>query len=110
MGRKPNKQATAATEPAADESEAALLGQLAAINDAQAGRGFDPEISMACAAITRALTGVRSEHRQHAKALRRELATVPHDEVVAYLRSLPEDKRRDVCREVLGSDDDEPLL
>lgn len=110
MGRKPNRLVAIPTEVNPDESEESLLGQLRAINSAQEGRGFDPEISMACAAVSRALTSVRSEQRQHAKAERRAIKDIPLDQIVAHLRSLPESKRRAVCSDILGLDDAEPLL
>lgn len=78
--------------------------------EALRGGGEHPSAIADIARIATSLTATLGELRQNAKAVRRELALVPHDELVAYLRGLPEDERRDLCREVLGSDDMEPVL
>lgn len=62
------------------------------------------------ARISTALTTALAELRQHTKARARELSTVPIDQIVTYLKGLPERTREDICREVSGSDDEEPLL
>lgn len=98
-----------------DEAEAECLAQLAVIRDRRMGRGddavgFDKDMAMATAALMRALVSSEGERRQRDKAEARTLASFPLDQVVAYLRQLPEHQRQELAREISGADDREPLL
>lgn len=62
------------------------------------------------ARISVALTATCAELRQHAKAAVREIAKIPLDQVVSYLKSLPEQQRIDIARELTNEDAEEPVL
>jgi len=62
------------------------------------------------ARVATALTTTCAELRQHAKAAARAIADIPLEQLLAHIKTLPEQVRQDFCRDVLGSDDQEPLL
>ena len=62
------------------------------------------------ARISVALTSTCAELRQHSKARSREIAGYPLDQIMAYLRTLPEATKADLAKELSGADREEPLL
>ena len=69
-----------------------------------------PSIVADVARIATALTTTCAELRQHAKARVREIASIPLDQIIAYLLTLSEAKRQDIAKQILGTDSEEPLL
>ena len=96
--------------PLIDLAEEEVRAQLAQIASTRVVGEFEPKAAMAAAALTRALVSAETERRQRQKAEVKAIASIPLDKVVEYLKSLPETQRNDLCREVLGTDNEDPLL
>ena len=62
------------------------------------------------ARISTALTSTCAELRQHSKAATREIAKIPLDLLVEYLKTLPDEKRIEVARQITNADAGEALL
>jgi|SRR6185436_2885063 len=62
------------------------------------------------ARLSTSLNQVCGELRQFAKGRVRALAEYPLDEIVAYLRSLPKQRRDEAFTIAFGADESEPLL
>lgn len=97
------------------ETEALLHEVIAKLRECMAsielrGDGEHPATVGNLARISTALISAAAEMRQHEKRRADAVSSIPLDQIVAYLRTLPDVKRRDVCRDVLGSDDELPLL
>ncbi len=74
------------------------------------GDGEHPAVVADIARISVALTTTCAELRQSAKARVREISTIPIDQIVAYLRTLPMETRLDIARDLTGADADQGLL
>lgn len=57
-----------------------------------------------------ALTSTLAELRQHAKASARAIESLPVEQLVARLKTLDPDQRRNVCRELMEEDAEGPVL
>jgi hypothetical protein len=95
--------------PLIEVAERRVRAQLQTIADAE-GAGFDKNAALASAAILRSLVSSEGERRQRAKQEVRTVASIPLDQIIAYLKTLPVDVRDALCRQVNGDGDDEGLL
>ncbi len=62
------------------------------------------------ARTSQAISATCSELRQIAKAHAIAVALVPEIDIIRRLQALPDDRRAAVCREILGTVDDGPVL
>lgn len=112
MAKTQQKAAPAPQPTLLDEYEAELRAQLQVIADrrAETRLGFDRDMAMATAALCRALVSSEGERRQQAKMALREVATIPLEQILAYLRTLAPSIRADIARDLTNADAEEPLL
>lgn len=105
----PDNDETASVDEAIDELRAHM--RLIAARRAELSPGsFDPDLTGAAASVGKVLIAGAVERRQRVKAHRRELASYSIDDILAYLRGLPEQTRVQLIRDLSGADDNEPLL
>ena len=64
--------------------------------------GFDPDLAAATASLTKSAIAVMAEQRQRAKDRKRSLSSFTDDEIIEYLRSLPERRREGIVIALQG--------
>lgn len=62
------------------------------------------------ARLSEAMASIAHQARQASKQTTRELRAIPVDQIVAFLKTLPEEQRVDIGRELAGFNDEESLL
>ena len=62
------------------------------------------------ARLSESLASIAHQARQSAKQATRELRAIPLEQIVQYLKTLPEEERADISRELAGVNDEEGLL
>jgi hypothetical protein len=71
---------------------------------------FDQDLAGAAASLGKVLLTGAAERRQQRKHTYRELAAIPLEAIIGYLRTLPEDERQQIALDVSGASDEDPLL
>ena len=101
-------------ELAGDENIQLVIDGLSALfkslTDGLHGDGEHSSVVQEVCRVGTALSVALGEQRQRTKARHRELAAIPIEMIVAHLKTLPDEARRDVCRDVLGTDNEEGIL
>ena len=112
MAPRAQKQSVSDTSPPMDDGEVEVRAQLELIAERrkERGIGFDRDMAMATAALGRVLVSYESERRQKSKAAIREVASIPLERVIAYLKSLPMSARAEIARDITDSDAEAPLI
>jgi len=104
-----------------DAAERALVGDVIAEMQAQLAviakrravlpdGGFDPELATAAGSLGKVVLAAAAERRQQMKAAIREIAMIPIDQIVSFLKTLPGETRAEIARDLAGSDDEMGLL
>lgn len=74
------------------------------------GEGIhDSTVKQVCR-LSQAISANAAQLRQYEKTRKRAVASIPLEQIVAHLKTLPQTKRDEVCRAVSGADDDKALL
>lgn len=112
MAKPQQKPAIVPKQTLLDDCEAEVRAQLELIakRREETRLGFDRDMAMATAALCRALVSSEGERRQQAKMALREVASIPLEQVLAYLRTLAPSIRADLARDLTNADAEEPLL
>jgi hypothetical protein len=71
---------------------------------------YDIKLVSHLAWLTSQLVPIQNEWRQQQKATIREVSKIPLDAVLAYLKTLPMERREAIALELTDADAEEPLL
>jgi hypothetical protein len=71
---------------------------------------YDKDLVSHLAWLTVQVVPIMNELRQQAKQALREVSKIPLDTIIAYLKTLPDEAREGIVRDLTGSDAEEPLL